>query len=202
MSQENMIRLSIFLLMAISFTISATFRSKADKSDQKTSFDQENPTLLKIRNIGALVMYGSILLYFIYPPLMAWGQLKSLPVGIRWGAVGVLALLVPAFYWMFSSLGKNITPTVTIRSEHQLVTSGPYRWIRHPLYTFGFIMIVAICVAMVNWFTFTVTLITWIPLAMRTPLEEQKLIEEFGEQYREYMKVTGRYFPKIKKGVK
>jgi protein-S-isoprenylcysteine O-methyltransferase Ste14 len=197
MSQENMIRLTIFLLMAISFTISGYFRRKADQSDEKTNFEEENPTLLRMRNIGALVMYGSILLYFIHPPLMAWGQIKSLPVGIRWGAVGVLALLVPVFYWMFSSLGKNITPTVTIRSEHQLVTSGPYRWIRHPLYTFGFIMIVAVCVAMANWFSLMVALITWIPVAMRIPLEEQKLIEEFGDLYREYMRVTGRYLPKI-----
>jgi len=60
-------------------------------------------------------------------------------------------------------------------------------------------MIVAICVAMANWFTFTVALITWIPLAMRTPLEEQNLIEGFGDQYWENLKVTGRYLPKIRK---
>ena len=199
MTQENMVRLSVFILMAVSFSISGYFRRKADLNDQQTTFGEENQILLKMRSLGALVMYGSILLYFIHPPLMAWGQVVALPWGIRWGAVGVLVLLIPAFYWMFSSLATNISPTVAIRSEHKLVTSGPYRWARHPLYTFGFIMIVAICVALANWFILAVALFTWIPLAMRTPLEEAKLIEAFGDEYRDYMARTGAYLPKLLK---
>jgi protein-S-isoprenylcysteine O-methyltransferase Ste14 len=197
MSQENQIRLAVFIVMAVSFTISGYFRRKADRNDQKTTFEEENPILLKLRNVGAVVMYGSILLNFIHPPLLAWGQLTTLPMPVRWGAVAVLILLIPAFYWMFSSLANNISPTVTIRSEHQLVTSGPYKWIRHPLYTFGFIMIVSVCVALANWFILSVALLTWIPLILRTPLEESKLIEAFGDEYREYMTKTGRYFPKF-----
>ena len=197
MSQENQIRLAVFLMMAVSFIISGYFRRKADLNDQKTTFEEENPTLLKLRSIGALLTYGSILLYFIYPPLMAWGQLEVLPMAVRWGAVAVLILLIPAFYWIFSSLANNISPTVAIRSKHELVISGPYRWIRHPLYTFGFIMIMAICAALANWFIFTMAILTWIPLAMRTPLEEARLIETFGDEYREYMEQTGRYFPKL-----
>lgn len=198
MTQENQIRLAVFLLMAVSFTISGYFRRKADLNDQKTTFQEENQLLLKMRNIGALVMYGSILLYFIHPPLVAWGQIKAFPITVRWGAISVLILLIPTFYWMFSSLANNISPTVTIRREHQLVTSGPYRWIRHPLYTFGFIMIVAICVALANWFILAIALLTWIPLAMRTPLEEAKLLDAFGDEYREYMERTGRYIPKFR----
>ena len=127
---------------------------------------------------------------------MRWAQWNLSPI-IRWSAIGVMAALVPLFYWLFSSLGNNITPTVSIRKEHTLVTSGPYRWIRHPLYTFGFIMIMAICAALANWFIFTMAILTWIPLAMRTPLEEARLIETFGDEYREYMEQTGRYFPKL-----
>ena len=69
----------------------------------------------------------------------------------------------------------------------------------NPLYTFGFIMIVAICVALANWFILAVALFTWIPLAMRTPLEEAKLIEAFGDEYRDYMARTGAYLPKLLK---
>ena len=124
MTQENQIRLAVFLLMAVSFTISGYFRRKADLNDQKTTFQEENQLLLKMRNIGALVMYGSILLYFIHPPLVAWGQIKTFPITVRWGAISVLILLIPTFYWMFSSLANNISPTVAIRSDRGAVAEG------------------------------------------------------------------------------
>lgn len=197
MSQENIFRVLIFLLMVANFSISGYFRRKADQNDQKTNFKEENQILLIFRNIGALLMYGSILVYLIHPPLIGWAQI-DLPLSLRWAAIGVMALLVPAFYWLFSNIRNNITPTVSIRKEHQLVTSGPYRWIRHPLYTFGFIFILAIAVAAANWFIIGIGLLTFIPLAMRTPLEEQKLQDTFGDAYREYKQKTGRYLPKLR----
>jgi protein-S-isoprenylcysteine O-methyltransferase Ste14 len=196
MSQENLFRLLIFLLMLVNFTISGYFRRKADIKDDKTTFEEENQVLLKLRNIGALLMYGSILAYLIFPPIMQWAQI-DLPLYVRWIALGMIALLVPMFYWLFSSLGNNITPTVSIRKEHTLVTSGPYRWIRHPLYTFGTIFILAIAVAAANWFILGIGILTYIPLALRTPLEEKRLLETFGDEYQDYMEKTGRYFPKL-----
>jgi protein-S-isoprenylcysteine O-methyltransferase Ste14 len=196
MSQEQLIRLSVFLIMLVTFSISGYYRRKADLKDEKTSFDEENPTLLKVRNIGALLMYGSILVFLVYPRLIAWSQV-NLPTNVRWAAVIVQLLMVPAFYWQLSNLANNITPTVTIRSEHELITSGPYKYIRHPLYTFGFLMILSVAVASASLLIFSLVFITWIPLAMRTPLEEEKLIEAFGEDYKEYITHTGRYLPKL-----
>ncbi|MEJ2759259.1 MAG: isoprenylcysteine carboxylmethyltransferase family protein [Anaerolineales bacterium] len=198
MSTENSFRILIFIAVVVSFTISGYFRRKADRSDQKTSFEEENQTLLKVRNIAALLMYGSILIYLVYPPLLGWAHLAQFPIALRWAAIGIMFLCVIAFYWLFSSLGNNVTPTVTIRKEHQLVTSGPYRWIRHPLYTFGFINILSLSVAAANWFIFALAWLTFIPLAMRTPLEEERLLETFGEEYKSYINKTGRYLPKLK----
>lgn len=197
MSPENMFRLLISIAMVVSFSISGYFRRKADRSDQKTTFKEENQILLKVRNISALLMYGSILLYLVYPPLLGWAHLPQIPLALRWAAISIMFLCVMAFYWLFSSLGNNITPTVTIRKEHQLVTRGPYRWIRHPLYTFGFLNILALSVAAANWLIFVLAWLTFIPLAMRTPLEEKRLLETFGSQYQTYMEKTGRYLPKL-----
>lgn len=197
MSTENIFRLLIFISVIASFSISGYFRQKADQNDGKTTFKEENQVLLKLRNIGALLMYGSILLYLIYPPLLSWAHLDQLPISIRWIAMGIMFLCIFAFYWLFSALGNNVTPTVSIRSGHQLVTSGPYRWIRHPLYSFGFLNILALSLAAANWFIFGLVLLTFIPLALRTPLEEKRLMETFGEEYQVYMQRTGRYFPKF-----
>ena len=78
MSQENIIRFLIFILMVTNFSISGYFRRKADRSDEKTTFAEENRVLLSLRNIGALLMYSSILLYLIHPPLLAWAKLVQI----------------------------------------------------------------------------------------------------------------------------
>jgi protein-S-isoprenylcysteine O-methyltransferase Ste14 len=46
-------------------------------------------------------------------------------------------LTLPAALWVFSALGRNVSETVLTKGDHELVTAGPYRWIRHPLYTTG-----------------------------------------------------------------
>jgi protein-S-isoprenylcysteine O-methyltransferase Ste14 len=105
---------------------------------------------------------------------------------------------VPLFYWLFSSLGNNITPTVAIRKDHDLVTSGPYRWVRHPLYSVGFLAFGAFSLLAANWFIFALLILAFIVLMQRTPIEERRLIEHFGDAYREYMQRTGRYLPRLK----
>jgi len=56
--------------------------------------------------------------------------------------------------WMFRTLGRNLTDTVVTRKEHTLVTTGPYRWIRHPFYTSAGLLGVANSLAAANWFFF------------------------------------------------
>jgi protein-S-isoprenylcysteine O-methyltransferase Ste14 len=201
MTNENLIRVLILLFMAASFTISGYYRKKADQSSGKTDFSEENRSLFILRSLGALLLYGSILAYLIFPPLLAWAKI-GLPTIIRFTALGIMPVMVLCFYWLFSNLDKNITPTVAIREEHNLVTTGPYRWIRHPLYTFGTLNILMLALAADSWFILITACVTFIPLAMRTPQEEEKLLEAFGEKYQKYIQVTGRYFPTSFKGAK
>jgi protein-S-isoprenylcysteine O-methyltransferase Ste14 len=100
-------------------------------------------------------------------------------------------------YWLFRSIGSGITPTSATRKAHQLVTSGPYRWIRHPLYTFGASLFIAFGVMADNWFIALLGILAFIAMAARTPKEEANLIEKFGDEYRSYMQRTGRFLPKL-----
>ena len=104
---------------------------------------------------------------------------------------------LPLIYWLFSSLGKNVTPTVAIRKEHSLVTYGPYRWVRHPLYSVGLVLFLGLSLLAANWFIALAVLCGSPILALRTRIEEARLIEKFGDDYRQYMKTTGRYFPRL-----
>ena len=96
-----------------------------------------------------------------------------------------------------TSLGKNITDTVVTRKEATLVTHGPYHWVRHPLYSVAALFFPALPLLLANWFILLVGILALILLAIRTPIEEAKLIEKFGDEYREYMKCTGRFVPRF-----
>jgi protein-S-isoprenylcysteine O-methyltransferase Ste14 len=153
---------------------------------------------MNIIRIGGLILWLSPLVYLINPAWMAWSKI-SLPEWGRWLGVGLGFLCVIGIYWLFSSIGSGITPTSATRKEHRLVTSGPYRWVRHPLYTIGSSLFIAFGLMADNWFIIALGLLAFIAMANRTPKEEANLIEKFGDEYREYMKRTGRYFPKLSK---
>jgi protein-S-isoprenylcysteine O-methyltransferase Ste14 len=198
MNTEATFRLIVFLILLVTFSISGYFRRKADLTGgDEIDYSEEDQRYFRLRTIGALLFYGSALAYLIYPPLVGWAQV-ALPLWLRWSALGVMATMIPFIYWLFASLGSNVTPTVKIRAEHELVTHGPYKYIRHPLYTFAGTLFLMLCVVAANWFMLVMGVATLSILFRRTPQEEQKLIEKFGDQYREYMQTTGRYLPKLR----
>ena len=196
MSPDNQIRLSMFFILLVTFTISGYFRRKANLSGGDELPTEEEGPLLRLRAIGGLVFYLSMLAFLVHPPLIAWAQV-NLPLGLRWAGVGLMAAMAPLLYWMFSTLGNNITPTVVIREEHQLITSGPYRYIRHPLYTFGTISFLGGVLATANLLMLAGAAAGLLAIFMRTPIEERKLIDKFGGEYQSYMERTGRYLPKL-----
>ena len=196
MDSESTFRFIGLALALIGFAISVYHRRQAQQSGEDISDKEEGSVILGLRKVFGLTLWLSMLIYFNNPAWMAWSQLP-LPGWVRWLGVALMALCVPLFYWIFRSLGKNVTKTVAIREEHTLVVNGPYRWVRHPLYTIGFLSFVGLSLLTANWFMLLLILLTFAILFMRTPIEEAKLIERFGDEYRQYMKETGRYFPKL-----
>ena len=73
---------------------------------------------------------------------------------------------------------------------------APYRWVRHPLYSVGSMFFASLSVLTANWFMALATFSILLMLLVRLPKEKQKLMERFGDEYREYMKRTGRFFPR------
>ena len=153
--------------------------------------------MLTLRLVG-LSLWAGVLAWLINPAWMNWSRLE-LPVWARWTGVvmGITANLLA--YWIFKNLDKNVTPTVVTREEAQLVKSGPYRWVRHPLYTMGTIAYLGFALLAENWFIAVLSLLVFWVLAVRTHKEEAYLIEKFGDEYLEYMKHTGRYLPRLAK---
>ena len=194
---ENIFRILAALILFTAIGISAYFRRKADRdTGEKISRSVDGSAMMTAIKIGGLALWMSPLVYLIHPDWMAWSKI-GLPEWIRWLGVGIGILCVFGVYWLFSSIGSGITPTSATRKHHTLVTRGPYRWVRHPLYTVGSSLFVAFGMMADNWFIAGLGILTFILMAIRTPKEEANLIEKFGDEYREYMQRTGRFLPKL-----
>jgi len=194
---ENIFRILAGVILVTGMSISGYFRRKADRETGETlSRKADGNTMMTFIRIGGLVLWLSPFVYLINPAWMAWAKI-GLPESIRWLGVGIGILCTFGIYWLFSSIGTGITPVSATRKKHKLSTSGPYRWVRHPLYTVGSSFIVSFGLMADNWFIALLGVLAFIGMAIRTPKEEANLIERFGDEYREYMKRTGRFLPKI-----
>ncbi len=197
MNSELMFRYILITLIMISLTVSFYFRRKA----QVTSGDEINRrkegdfTMIALR-FGGILVWLSIIAYMIYPPLISWASIQ-LPDWIRWIGIGLGMIAVLLLIWMFRSLGMNITDSVAIRKSHSLVTHGPYRWIRHPLYTFGALLFLSVSLIAGSWLILVFSIPTFGILLRRTRIEESALLARFGDEYRRYSERTGRFLPRL-----
>ena len=194
---ETIFRILAAVILFTGTGISTYFRRKADRdSGEKLSRKADGTPMMMVIRIGGLILWLSPLVYLINPAWMAWSKL-GLPEWVRWLGVGIGILCAFGIYWLFNSIGSGITPVSATRKEHKLSTRGIYRWVRHPLYTIGSSFIVSFGMMADNWFIALMGMLAFIGMAIRTPKEEANLIEKFGDEYREYMKRTGRFLPKV-----
>jgi protein-S-isoprenylcysteine O-methyltransferase Ste14 len=100
--------------------------------------------------------------------------------------------------WVHKTLGEHWSMMLKMGKKHLLVTDGPYTRIRHPMYTYFYIMVIATAIVSANLFVGVFGVAAWTLLYLiRVGDEEQMLLEQFGEDYEEYMRRTGRLLPKI-----
>lgn len=98
--------------------------------------------------------------------------------------------------YCFRTLGKYFTATVCVKADQPVIDTGPYRWVRHPGYTAGFIMYLGIGLAFVSGLSLLIFLLMiWFVYSRRISAEEKALLEVIGEPYRIYMENTKRFIP-------
>ncbi len=200
MRDERAFRAAVAALLVSALTISTYHRHRAERaSEEKISALKEEglPIAIGLRSSG-LALFVSVIAYVVNPRWMGWSRL-DLPPSVRWAGAGLGAACLPLAYWVLSSLGKNITPTVATRDDHELVIDGPYRWVRHPLYSVGTAFFVSLSLLAANWFMALASLVALVMLVVRLPEEEARLQQKFGERYRSYREHTGRLVPRLRR---
>jgi protein-S-isoprenylcysteine O-methyltransferase len=100
--------------------------------------------------------------------------------------------------WAIVTLGRLFTQSVMIREQHVVVTTGPYRTLRHPAYTGTLLTLVGLMFTLDNWLSVaTVTVGFFIGHVPRIRVEERVLEENLGEPYREFERTRKRLVPGI-----
>ena len=196
---ERIFRTVAAVLLVSAFSISGYHRHKAERAGEERSPAWQEEGLLVavgLRSAGLALML-SMAAYVLSPRRMEWSRL-DLSSWLRWSGAGLGAASLPLAHWVFSSIGENITPTVTTRRDHELVTDGLYRWVRHPLYSVGSTFWVSLSLLAANWFMGLASVAVLVMLLVRLPKEEARLIERFGDEYRAYTERTGCLLPRLR----
>ena len=196
MNSEDPFRLSLLLVMALTMAVTIYHRLQAASSGEKISRKAEGYLFAIVLRLAGLGLWIATFAYLFSPESVHWARLP-IPPWCRWiGAVaGALCSLL--MYWTLSSLGKNLTDTVVTRANATLVTRGPYRWVRHPFYVTAALLMASASVLAANGLMALFSVFVLVLLAVRTPKEEQMLIERFGDSYRDYIARTGRFVPRF-----
>lgn len=125
----------------------------------------------------------------------------GLPDAVRWVGLGVTAIGVGLFAWTHAVLAGNWSPVVESPPQGQLVTSGPYRWVRHPMYTSFLVYNAGMWLLTSNWLAGGPVFLAFVWMYFdRVGREEEIMLDTFGEQYARYAEKTGRVVPGVGRG--
>ena len=176
--------------------VRAYFTGVAYGQEEKISALVEGKFLWILRNIIGVFLMAIAFFYLSFPEIFHTFQIP-LPIGVR--VLGAFFELIGVFLytWTHFHLGKNFTDTVVVRKGAHLVQSGPYQYMRHPMYVSAFFIFGGGFLMTEIWLVaFFGGLLLLLILIFRTPEEERRLVQEFGDDYLAYKKRVGIFFPK------
>lgn len=187
---------SLLLLLGIG-CVRMYYRGFADAASGVRESSKNEGVFQWIRILigGPIAVVAAV--YILWPPWAAWAQFSLAPES-RWLGVGLGFASLGLMIWLHRHLSRNFTGTVQIRPGGHVVKTGPYAVVRHPMYVAFLLLAIGLLLQTANWFIGGGFLLTTIlVIVIRTPLEERKLLEAYGEEYRKYKEKTGGLFPRL-----
>ena len=199
MNSEGTFRLAFWVLIGLTMLMRIWFAIRVWRAGERLTPDQaairrEGGRLYGIRVVFFLLFVALILLSALNPAWMPKLDF-SLPFWVRWAGLALGLASLGLWSWTHVALGTLWSVPLQLRTQHRLVTSGPYLRIRHPMYTAILAWATSLGMVLANWVPIIVAVGGAVIFVMRVPREEQMMLERFGGEYRDYMKRTGRFLP-------
>ena len=196
MNEDLFFRRAFLILLAAIAPFAMYYRARSVTKERLDRWQEGTLILFGLR-LSGIPMFLGVVLWLINPQWMTWSSVP-LPTWLRYAGLALTALWGALVVWTFHNLGPNLTDTVVTRRGHTLVTTGPYRFVRHPFYLAFGLAIVAGSLVAANWFLLFAGSLPFGFIVARTRIEEEKLIERFGDEYRRYMQRVGRFLPRLR----
>jgi len=189
---------AFFILAAIALTtIRLYYQSKTCQDKRKVDL-QEGRISFITASIAALITVVFGLEYIFSPGFFGFAYLLDYPEWLRWIGAFLLGGGVSLLGISHHHLDRSFYSLVAVKEEQELIETGPYRWIRHPIYTAYLLNYIGGGLLSSNLvLTFVPFVMYAIMVSVRMGQEENILSQLFGERYEEYKGRTGRLMPKI-----
>ncbi len=129
-------------------------------------------------------------------------RLRFLPVEdwIVWSGIALTSLGVALAIWARYSIGQYWSARVTLKEGHRVIRSGPYAWVRHPIYTGMLLAAMGTALVIGEWRGVLAVTVMWAAHYRKALREEALLTRELGEEYVSYRRSTGFLFPRLWRG--
>jgi protein-S-isoprenylcysteine O-methyltransferase Ste14 len=127
------------------------------------------------------------------------GRFLPAATGPLWNGIGAVLVVVGLLFtvWAREHLGRNWSDVVTIKVDHELVTSGPYRVVRHPIYTGLLVAFLGQALARGEWRGLLAVALALWAFWRKSQVEERLMREQFGTAYEEYSQRVAALVPLI-----
>ena len=197
MNAESVYR-SLFVLSFIAmFSIRIISQLRAKQGRGKVTIREKRPSLIA-GGIAALVALVFGAEYIFSPGAFDFAYVLKYPVAFRWAGALLVFVGITLLGASHYHLDKSFNSLVVTMEGQKMVKSGPYQWIRHPIYTAFLLNYLGGGLLAGNIIlTFIPTILFGILVALRLDTEEQAMIEQFGDEYRKYEEHTGRFLPRF-----
>jgi len=138
----------------------------------------------------------AIIAAFLLPHLSIFRFVNFAPVTLALNIVGVILCAAGGIFlvWARQTIGKNWSQTVSAKQGHELVTSGPYSYVRHPMYTGGLIAVIGSAIVCGGAFVFLLVILGALFL-WRVGAEDKLMAQQFPKEYPEYKERTKALIP-------
>jgi len=196
-------RLAVWALLGLAVAMRLCFHLRQAQRGEALLPDagavrREGRLSLAVRSVGFVLMLAFFVLYGVDAPSLRFAAV-AVPAPVRWAGLLLGLGSLGLWTWTHLALGRYWSAQLTLRTGHQLVTAGPYRRVRHPMYTAVFIWVTCLAIVAANWLFLLLAAAIIAVLMARVPKEEQMLLQALGPPYRDYLDRTGRYFPKMRR---
>jgi len=183
---------AIFLIAMVALGIARVRFWRRQSEVLGIAFLRREATLREVRQIAALVAFAAIVLRMVTPRLMAWSEFP-VPEAIR----TVAAILTVLLVLLVMAIARYARQRLEPPSRRTFVATGPYRFVRHPLYASMIAIALPMTLLAASWLVGLVGAAFVASLIIRARREDAELMQSGGADYREYARRTPAFVPRL-----